>query len=549
MMLSKIPDMPSAPRSTILHPVPKEQMKEYEELENSRQRAQRLRKDYERIENGFDLVRPTDCCTNERDGYDRYRIICPYCLNSFEIGDLQYRARTKERPTGELYECFEPEYDEKYAQHWKNMGVEDVEPLRNHILDADPDHGEIAAVTFGPDEAGRRETQPYHAETRARMRRDKVSEVEDKYGNATSDRICPECHESLPAEIGFCPNYIYSFMGNSSCGKTVYLNRLILTLTAINFLGGKYHGTVVNDEKERGKTALARAEKLFRGGTGQSLAEATEVGYIRPTILLLQNMQTRERFFITLFDYPGEAIWKDDDNFFQPLAERVRRNSDGLIMMFDAGVTLNEDLPEEYKTDAQKGKDDRPEKAPASQVIDHIYKSTFNYNEVGKPVALVISKSDLIRLYLEKKGERIPPYLQPVDPHSKLDMSDLYQCHIGIESFLDKHDWRTTATASVMCHGNHAWFAVSSTTIPLKNGTIQEGEQVSGLREGDPLEWLLYRNGHLEADFHDDKEAMRWAAQFQVSRYHELKKAEAAYEQACEDFWRLREAYHEEYKV
>ena len=114
---------------------------------------------------------------------------------------------------------------------------------------------------------------------------------------------------------------------------------------------------------------------------------------------------------------------------------------------------------------------------------------------------------------------------------------------------MDKHDWRTTATASVMCHGNHAWFAVSSTTIPLKNGTIQEGEQVSGLREGDPLEWLLYRNGHLEADFHDDKEAMRWAAQFQVSRYHELKKAEAAYEQACEDFWRLREAYREEYKV
>ena len=115
-----------------------------------------------------------------------------------------------------------------------------------------------------------------------------------------------------------------------------------------------------------------------------------------------------------------------------------------------------------------------------------------------------------------------------------------------MEAFLNQHDIGTTGTAKVMCRGNSAWFAVSSTGTPLVDGTIQEGAQVNGLRETDPLEWLLYRNGHLKADFRaDDKVARRWAAGFQVDAYHKLQEMESELESACQEYNRLFSAYND----
>ena len=546
-MSLEIPPLPSPPVHRRFHRPDPNQIAAYEQLKKHFEWIHRLEGEKNRHKASMDLRHPMDACTQEKDGYDRYKIICPYCLKKFEIGSLLYRATPREDPNGKAIDCFEPENDAQYAEFWKKMGVNDIEPLQKHILDADPAHGEIASVTFELDQPWNTLTLPYNDETRKQMFRDKVRRVEDKYGNVTSERICPECHTPLPGDIGFCPNYIYSFMGNSSCGKTVYLNRLILTLTSGGFLNGDYYGMGANDGMAKlGETALDGARALFTV-TGQSLAEATDVGYIPPTILRLEHTGSGERFFITLFDYPGEAIWKDDDAFFQPLAERVRQNSDGLILMFDSGVTLNRYLPDQYKTELQlESEGNNPANASASQVIRHIYANTFHGSVVGKPVALVLSKSDLIKYYLEQSGGDLPSFLSPVFPHQTLDLSDLHRCHQEVEAFLNQHDIGTTGTAKVMCRGNSAWFAVSSTGTPLVDGTIQEGAQVNGLRETDPLEWLLYRNGHLKADFRaDDKVARRWAAGFQVDAYHKLQEMESELESACQEYNRLFNAYND----
>lgn len=498
-----------------------------------------LRGGMEQVRGGINILKPQDCSTLERDANGLYTITCPYCLEKFSVGDLQFRATTREDATGKLVDCFEPETDDAYADFWTKMGVNDIDSLRGHVLDMDPASGEIASITFETNALGGLETVPYDAGTRERMKTQKVLQMEDKYHNTVKERICPHCHTQLPVDIGFCPNYIYSFMGNSSCGKTIYLNRLTLTLTTSQFLNGEIYGIGANDEMAVfGKSARDSAKAIF-AIRDQALADATDVGYIRPVILRLENTETHQKYFITLFDYPGEAIWRDNDAFFQPLADRVRKNSNGLLFVFDSGVTLNQQLSDKYKVVPPAGEFDEEGQASASaeQVLNRIYTHTFQGNKVNKPVALIMSKSDLIDVCMDKLTGVIwperPGFLTPSRPHTKVMLSELFKCHKEVQAFLDAKEPGATSTAKAMCNGNHAWFAVSSTGIPTEDGRIPVGAVVSGLREADPLEWLLYRNGHLTADFGQDRDtaekARRWAAGFQVEAYDNLLNLEKAW--------------------
>lgn len=503
------------------------QLDSYDRLRERYQALADLHDEMVKIRSGIDLNSPQDCNALERDQLGNYIIVCPYCLEKYEVGELLYRAETNENANGDLTFCFEPESDDVFAEFWESMGVPNIDPLKGHILEMSPSSGEIRSVTFEINETGAEETVRYNEEVRTRMRKQRVLRMEDKYGVRVSERICPKCHTELPSDIGFWPNYIYSFIGNSYCGKTVYLWRLLLTLTSTRFMNGTFYGVSVNDnETEPGHSAKDKAAKMF-SAAGIPLSEATDIGYIRPIILRMQNMETREKFLLTLFDYPGEAIWRDDP-FFQHLADRVRLNSNGLIMMFDGGIPLRNMLKETYKSLG----DSDAANATAEQVIRRIYGSVFHGNAINKPTALVVSKSDLIDSCLDQidSWKEKPRILQPPKPHTEVDLCDLYHCHREIQVFLNHYDEGTTETAKMMCNGNHAWFAVSSTGIPLESGVIPEGTKLTGVRESDPLEWLLYRNGHLLADFGSDAEAapqvMRWAAAFQVQRFAELVELE-----------------------
>ena len=499
---------------------------------------------------GINIVNPSDCSKFERDEFGNYKIICPYCLNKFEVGDFLFRAEMREDAEGNAL-GFVPEEDDLYIKHWNSMDTKGLESLRKKILDMDPGHGEIQSVTFETDKTGGTDNVPYSADARQRMKKQKVLGVVDKYGNYTTIRICPHCHTELPADLGFSPNFIYAFMGNSNCGKSIYLQRLILSLTSAKFLNGDLFGLCVNDEMAAfGETAHDAAASLF------SLEETplmipTNVGYIPPKIIRLQDIYGN-RYFITLFDYPGEAIWMDD-NFFTPLATRVRDNSNGLIVVFDCGVTLalKGFLAPEYSP-LNKELNDKA-KASALQVINRIYAKTFHGQCVArKPTALVLAKSDLMFTCMNQlAGSALPEsprVLQPSESHSKPMLGDFYQCHTEIKRFLETLEPGTTKAAEVMCSGNHAWFGVSSTTVPLVNGMIPSGAKVSGLRETDPLEWLLYRNGYLSGKLPDDSpEVKAWAESFQAGLNERVQRLERLWFGNDDPHAGLEETYRELY--
>ena len=64
------------------------------------------------------------------------------------------------------------------------------------------------------------------SENREKVRHKAICRVKDKFGGISKERICPHCHNTLPEVIGRYPNYIFSMIGNTSSGKTVYLQRL-----------------------------------------------------------------------------------------------------------------------------------------------------------------------------------------------------------------------------------------------------------------------------------------------------------------------------------
>jgi hypothetical protein len=480
----------------------------------------------------LNLRNPNDLPPLERDSKGHYKIVCPYCLSKYEVKDLLFHAAAVPNGMGEYTSSFEPEEDEEHVRHWKDMGT-GCEAIRPHILDMDPAAGEIASIQFLSPNGIDRQDVPYDANARANMAQFQVMMVTDKYGNKSSDRICPECHTILPVDIGFVPNYIFTLMGNSYCGKTVYLRRLTLSLCTGRFMNGEYFGTVVNDEaRSLGESAINEAQETFQPNV--ALAAATDIGFIRPVIIRLINKTTGRRIFVTLFDYPGEGIWKVDEKFFQGLAQKNRENANAWLMMFDAGTmsTIHRLLPEENRVYPDLNAASEEQKATPDRIWGQVVEKYCQGQRINKPIAFVLSKSDLI-LACQRKLSGIaldsdPTFLKAPPLHEKVDLEDLYRCDREIRNFLSGMDTGVVGNGDFFTNYNNAWFAFSATGSPLVDGCIPEEAIPHGLRDTSALEWMLYRCGEMEAENRNvSMDVVDWACLLQTGdrQYREKKMA------------------------
>ena len=478
------------------------------------------------IDEEINTSRPHDKLIRKLVDGNSYTVVCPYCLNKYHVEDLQFLAQTVADGDGVFDNCFPPEEDAQYDQFWNNLGV-NVDVIRPHILNMDPEQGEIKEIVFKLDDIQRR-TVEYSLDAREKMKDFQVISVIDKYGHSSHTRICPFCHSELPNDIGFVPNYIISLMGNSYCGKTVYINRIILSLCQAVFMDGNYIGTVSNDgDVEFGERIENKAKKVFDAVDG-AMPEPNDLKYIRPVIIRLTNVRTHERIYITLFDFPGEDIWTSDRDIysFQELAQRNRENASGWIVMFDSGTltSVSGHVPERYRQiDAMTGD---VQVADPSTILNFISNRYSAGHPFDKPVAYVLSKSDLIfqtRTQLEGSLLKADPqFLRKPEEHKKVDLEDLYICDREIREFLA--DSQVCQTGDVFSNSDCAWFAVSSTSVPVENGQLPQDASIKGLRDTCPIEWILYRCGQIEGDLHDNIEAERWVRSFQAAEVLFRKK-------------------------
>lgn len=439
-------------------------------------------------------------------------IVCPFCMERFPAWELEFRSTSVDE---EGIKGYAREVDEKYVKFWKDVHRATQNEEQNFVLNVS-DRENVVEVRLWNDT-----WVPNTIEYHPFIEEKPIWQVRDKFGNIASQRICPYCHNDLPNVIGQSPNYIISMMGNTSSGKTVYLSRLLLSLLK-NGLLPKWGLTVdiIYTDPNAPKTRpaiIAHLQNMFEGRGPDSknksagkLADATRITYMYPIILKLQK--GRENTLVTLFDFPGEAIWRlngNEGSFFQILMNRINENANGWLFLLDSTtmdpvrrfVLLNKD--EEYLS--QEDIEDPTLNADPGSVLLEFYNFFGGGTQIRTPVALVFSKADMIARYAEQLGEagyrigKDSPFLND-SPHpnrSKVDLDDLWRCDQALRQFLEGNDVLTTAHN--LCR-KYAWFAASATGVPVKAG--QMGSETSpALRVVEPLEWLLWMLGAYAGEY------------------------------------------------
>lgn len=439
-------------------------------------------------------------------------IVCPFCMERFNAWELEFRSASVDE---EEINGYAREIDEKYVSFWRNVHRNTQNEEQNFVLNIS-DRENVTEVRLWD------ETWiPNTLENQAAIEKKAIWQVRDKFGNIASQRICPHCHNDLPNVIGRSPNYIISMMGNTSSGKTVYLSRLLLSLLK-NGLLPNWGLTVdiIYTDPNAPKTRpaiIANLKNMFEGkGSGNKgkntgkLADATRITYMCPIIIKLQK--GHENILVTLFDFPGEAIWRlngDEEPFFRTLMNRINENASGWLFLLDSTtldpirqfVLKNKD--EEYLS--QENIDDPTLNADPGSVLLEFSNFFGGGNQIKTPVALVFSKADMIVRYaqqLEDAGYRIDagsPFLgDPPHPNrSKVDLDDLWLCDQAIQKFLK--DDQVLTTARNLCR-QYAWFTASATGVPVKAGQMGS-ETAPPLRVVEPLEWLLWMLGAYAGEY------------------------------------------------
>lgn len=442
----------------------------------------------------------------------REGIVCPFCMQRFQAWELEFRSTSRDE---EELIGYAPAVDEKYVAFWKNVHRDVQNEEQDFVLNiSDKENVKEVLLWEGP-------WIPNTTANQVVIEKQSVWQVRDKFGNPTKQRICPHCHNNLPDVIGHSSNHIISMMGNTSSGKTVYLSRLLLSMLEGGFLPERellvnVIYTDPNAPKSR-PSIKASLKKMFEGRKSDSkdksagkLASATRITYMYPIIIELQK--GHEHTIVTLFDFPGEAIWRlngNDEPFFRTLMHRLNENASGWLFLLDS-TTLDpvrsfilDNQDQAYLS--QENIDDPNLNADPGSVLLEFSHFFGGGNQIKTPVALVFSKADMIARYTEQLGEAgyqisaNSPFLRdtPHPQRNKVDLDDLWESHLSLQRFLEGDQVLTMARN--LCR-QYSWFAASATGIPVKAG--QMGSEMSpALRVVEPLEWLLWMLGACAGEY------------------------------------------------
>lgn len=451
-------------------------------------------------------------------------IVCPFCMERFPVWELEFRSISVDE---EEINGYAREVDEKYVAFWRDVHRDTQSEEQNFVLNIS-DRENVTEVHLWDDEEEWIANIP---ENQAAFANKAIWKVRDKFGNETHERICPRCHNPLPNVIGRSPNYIISMMGNTSSGKTVYLSRLLLSILENGFLPewGLLNNVIFTDPNvSTGPDARANLKKMFEGRRADNkdkdagkLADATRITYMYPVILEMRKGQ--EITLVTLFDFPGEAIWRlkgDQEPFFKTLMSRLNENASGWLFLLDSttlppvrnAVVANKDV--EYLS--QENIDSPTLNADPGSVLMEFSNFFGGGNQIKAPVALVFSKADMIARYAEQLnglgyhvGADSPFLCDPPHPdRSKVDLDDLWRCDQALRKFLERD--RVLAAANNLCR-QYAWFAASATGVPVKAGYMGS-EMAPAIRVVEPLEWLLWMLGAYTGEYTAGKNQL-WGIQ------------------------------------
>lgn len=412
---------------------------------------------------------------------DSKEITCPYCFSRFWHNEVHFRASKNNGIEGDVSYGIIPDSD---LINWYDK-FQLGEPEDMNIVIKAEDVGEdkrqyIDGVLMG---------------------------VTDFKDNFTKKRLCPDCHNELPATAGKAPIHIVSVIGTTKSGKSVYLTTLINQLirhTASNM------GASIIPVSQKIKDLYQKKyySNLYVKG---EMLEATKTQMQPPLIyhLNFNNDPNKQDVTLCFFDVAGEAVTNGE---LLDIQSSNIRHSDSLMFLVDP--TNLDSIKQRISLGARKEFETINLEDDPSSVVTALFEDFISFEEGGKtkkPTAVVLTKSDLLHSltdefeeYVQKNSNMFQNFV-----HKKQFNTNVFQNVNGeVKQFISQVDPQLLQQLNSY-FDNIGFFAVSALgSEPLnenENGKLisKVNGIVNSYRVDEPLLWLLYKqefiNGGVDA--------------------------------------------------
>jgi len=392
-----------------------------------------------------------------------HEIVCLHCFRNFPPDRVMFRALESLDAEG-----YRAQYDQ----------ILDDYRARFHMDTA----GELPAA-LDPDEFGE-VNKGYH--------RGVLSSLKDDYGNLTTKRICPFCHNDIPQSAGFAPSTIISVVGASQSGKSVYLTSLIHTLKTVTPRNFPIFCTPINNEMGR-KFKLEYEDPLIENGM---LLDPTQKEKQQEPFIFTFSFSdgNKPEINIAFFDVAGEGMV--DTAYMDIYASHIR-NSSGILFLVDPlqfrsvgrKILLKNNLNYELRFA------DEPTDVLSGLVEDYIYKQGGGVSHI--PTAVVLTKTDLLEA-LRNDGEYVRQdshFFANYTHKGSFNMEEFYNIDGETDELIGDVD-PNFRNALLRRFSNLGFFAVSAL------GMQPDGQRVASftpIRVDEPFLWILHKLGYIEA--------------------------------------------------
>ena len=459
--------------------------------------------------------------TKERDTDGYYPIICPYCFERFHIWEAEFRSAIPYMNTGGDTSGFALEVDNKYEDFERYIGGQQSFMHRGKVLRIFDDNGEptgeVTHITLMDRQQGGNDKDGIRISIEGRSASDfekaPIMSVINKYGQLCTERICPHCHHRVSDFVGIWPSYTVALIGDITVGKAVYLHKLRAVLTTRGILDRSLIGKEADpDYKSWISSAMEMNQRTHEN---KLMAELTITQFMPPNIIEFYNTQLQDGFILYLQDFPGDALrpirWGGNgyyqDSFRAHTMPRIER-IDAFMFMFDSASFETVQTVFKNDDDLKPYIADRLNSVSPIEILNYfeIQYLIAHRNQFTKPLAIIMSKSDLIKMADAKDKDYFPNLSEDqrfLDPNpninrdrKKVDLDDINQCMVEIESFVQgskRDSLLFDRCSSDQENGESCWFALSS----KGDATNAAAEPI---RITEPLEWILWRLGLVQGE-------------------------------------------------
>jgi GTPase SAR1 family protein len=389
-------------------------------------------------------------------------LTCPYCFAAIPRDRIAFRCVGR---SGRGPGCA-PELDERLARYTGSTAAASLPPVFSPAKPGRTGKGALGKALRG---------NPWNARADC-----------PRCGRPTGRRVCPECHNPLPAAYCDTTGRIVALVGAKNAGKSTYIAVLLHEL--MNRVGTELDASLVAcDDRtiDRFKRDFARPlfdERRLLPTTASAATSPRE-----PLVYLLTRTHTtrtgRDRntaLTLVLFDTAGEDLRSRD---VTDLHLRYLEAADAIIFLADPHELPGGGTPDSDPIDII---------ARVTEVVRG-RRGTRRDGRLDVPAAVALTKIDAM----------LPPAAGQSALHRArghpgvLDLDDREAVHEQVRALLHERQAGQLDLYLSQHYAHYALFGVSALGGMPSDGRVAPGG-VRPYRVEDPLLWLLYRFGMLE---------------------------------------------------